>query len=92
LRRGWGQFHPPTRPRRPAKLADSLIAWVQTPDWGASQAYLEAHQAELLTEAAEGVLQMLIQMNPNAQTLSEHLTLLRAARANGIAAAYQARG
>ena len=65
---------------------------MQTPDWGASQAYLEAHQAELLTEAAEGVLQMLIQMNPNAQTLPEHLTLLRAARANGIAAAYQARG
>jgi hypothetical protein len=83
---------PQSGPADLQQLADSLIAWVQTPDWGTSQAYLEAHQAELLTEAAEGVLQMLIQMNPGEETLPEHLTLLRAARANGIAAAYQARG
>ncbi len=70
------------------ELADRLIAWVQTPDWGASRAYLEEHQAELLTDEAETVLQMLIQMAPGIDELVQHLDLLRKARQEGIAAAY----
>ncbi|MFN7208907.1 MAG: tetratricopeptide repeat protein, partial [Aggregatilineales bacterium] len=69
-------------------LVDRLIAWVQTPDWNASRAYLEEHQAELLTDDAEKALQMLIHMNPGRDELVQHLELLRKARREGIAAAY----
>ena len=72
-------------------LADLLIAWVQTPDWTASEAYLREHQAELLTDGAESVMDMLIQGNPGAQTLEQHLALLRACRADGIEIAYERR-
>jgi hypothetical protein len=71
-----------------AQLADMLIAWVQTPDWDASRAYLEQHQSELLTDEAETALQRLIQVNNNHPELVLHLDLLRKARREGIAAAY----
>jgi hypothetical protein len=73
------------------QLAEMLIAWVQTPDWSASRAYLEQHQDELLTDAAEQALQLLIQANPNVRQLPQHLEILQACRAQGIAAAYAPR-
>ncbi len=69
-------------------LADRLTAWVKTPNWGASRAYLEEHQAELLTDDAETALQLLIQSSQNHPVLVQHLDLLRKARREGIAAAY----
>jgi hypothetical protein len=70
------------------QLANMLIAWVQTPDWDASRAYLEQHQSELLTDEAEIALQGIIQVNDNHPELVRHLELLRKARREGIAAAY----
>jgi hypothetical protein len=73
------------------QLAEMLIAWVQTPDWSASRAYLEQHQDELLTDAAEQALQLLIQANPGRDELTQHLEILQRARRDGIAAAYAQR-
>ena len=69
-------------------LADLLIEWVQTADWEASQAFMEAHQADLLTDEAVNVMQRLIQGNDGNQTLVQHLNVLQTAIANGIEAAY----
>ena len=71
------------------RLADLLIAWVQTPDRGASEAYLREHAADLLTDAADAVMGMLIQGNPGRQKLEQHRALLRACREHGIEAAYE---
>ncbi|MFQ3536864.1 MAG: hypothetical protein SNJ58_13420, partial [Aggregatilineales bacterium] len=54
------------------RLQQLLIEWVQTPDWEASRAYLEAHQAELLTDQAEAALQLLILANNNHPILVKH--------------------
>jgi len=70
------------------QLAEMLIAWVQTPDWSTSRTYLEEHQDELLTDAAEQALQLLIQANPNVRQLPQHLEILQRARRDGISAAY----
>ncbi len=70
-------------------LADRLIAWIQTPDWQASADYLRAHAAELLTDAAEAVLELLRQTNPDNRAIPQHQTLLRRCREVGIEAAYQ---
>jgi hypothetical protein len=69
-------------------LADKLIAWIQTPDWGASKAYLQTHADELLTDEAEAELERLRQINPENAAIPEHQTLLRRARELGIAAMY----
>jgi hypothetical protein len=73
------------------QLANLIIAWIQTPDWSTSRTYLEEHQDELLTDAAEQALQLLIQANPNMRQLPQHLEILQRARRDGIAAAYAQR-
>ncbi len=70
-------------------LADRLIAWIQTPDWGASEEYLHRHAAELLTDEAEAVLEGLRQANPESNALPQHQLLLRRCRQVGIQAAYR---
>ncbi len=71
-------------------LVGSVLEWVRAPDWEASRVLLEANLGELLTDAAEAALEHLIDVNPYASTLYEHLALLRAARAHGVADAYVA--
>ncbi len=71
------------------QLAHLLIAWVQTPDWSASRAYLEVHQADILTDQAEQAMERLVQVSNNHPDLVRHLELLRSARREGIAAAYE---
>ncbi|HRQ38252.1 MAG TPA: tetratricopeptide repeat protein, partial [Chloroflexota bacterium] len=69
--------------------ADLLDAWVQTPDWAQSQAFLAENEAQLLTDEAEAVLALLQEGNPESQTIPLHRTLLRRCREVGIAPAYQ---
>ncbi len=77
-------LHPETND----KLAAGLIAWVNTPDWTASKAYLSNHAATLLTDQSEATIEHLIDANPAADPMPDHLSLLRQARARGIDAAY----
>ncbi|MGE3540142.1 MAG: hypothetical protein AB7N91_22230 [Candidatus Tectimicrobiota bacterium] len=72
-----------------ADLGDLLVTWVQTPDWDASEAYLQAHAAALLTDQGELALRFLCETQPNMTTLAEHLSLLQRCRAIGLAAAYE---
>jgi CHAT domain-containing protein len=72
------------------ELNNRLVEWIQTPDWGASRAYLKAHP-DLLSEAAEALLTMLRdrqQSDQARQAVEEHQALLRDAREHGIDAAY----
>jgi hypothetical protein len=69
-------------------LADRLVEWVRTPDWDASERYLQQHAAELLTDAGESALAQLQQANPDNDDIPLHQNLLRHCRADGIAAAY----
>ena len=62
---------------------------MQTPDWGASEAFLREHEAELLTDAADAVMAMLIRGNPGVETLEQHRALLRVCREKGIEAVYR---
>jgi len=70
-------------------LAGRLIAWIQTPDWGASEAYLGQHAAELLSDEAEAALELLRQGNPDRAAIPQHQALLRRCREVGVEAAYQ---
>jgi hypothetical protein len=72
------------------ELVGTIIAWVRTPDWGASRAYLDAHAAALLAHRGESALEHLIDHNPASADLRDHLALLQAARAHGTDAAYAA--
>jgi len=78
-------------PANAQEIADSLIAWVNTPTWDESRAYLEAHPA-LLDPATDAVLAALLTANAGndgaVQTLQRHAALLQACREGGIAAAY----
>ena len=76
-------------PVKAQQLVQTLVDWLQTPDWAASESYLQAHQAELLTAEAEALLQLLLQQDPDQPVLEQHLAILRAARAEGIQAVYQ---
>ena len=91
----WGQAQGPLpvwlqHPDTDSDLATIVVAWVRTPDWAASRAYFESHSAALLTDGGEAVLEHLIDANPAAPGLRDHLALLQAARAHGAAAAYDA--
>ncbi|MBE7533681.1 MAG: tetratricopeptide repeat protein [Ardenticatenaceae bacterium] len=77
-------------PEQAQALADSLIAWIQTPDWAASEAYLQQHAATLLTNEAEAVLELLRRGNPDNTAIPEHQTLLKRSREMGITAMYAA--
>ncbi len=70
-------------------LAGLLIAWIQTPDWSTSEAFAQEHAADLLTDEAEAVLELLRQGNPNHRAIPQHQTLLRRCREVGIEAAYR---
>ena len=72
------------------ELAHNIIEWVNTPDWSASKTYLDEHAATFLTDNAEAVLQHLIDYNPYAETLQDHLDLLQSIRTEGSDAAYAA--
>ncbi|HRQ38253.1 MAG TPA: CpXC domain-containing protein, partial [Chloroflexota bacterium] len=78
----------PLDPQQAQALADSLAAWIQTPDWQASQLFLEQNADSLLTEEAETVLELLWRNNPDNTAIPEHQLLLRHGREMGIAAAY----
>ena len=69
-------------------LADLLIAWVQTPDWAASRAYLEQHQATLLTDKGEFASLLLVQSNGNDKTLIQRWLILHACRTESIDTIY----
>ncbi|GIV79181.1 MAG: hypothetical protein KatS3mg050_3575 [Litorilinea sp.] len=69
-------------------LADRLVAWIQTPDWQASEEYLQQHAAELLTDEAEAELERLRQINPGVDVIPQHQALLRRAREVGIKQAF----
>jgi hypothetical protein len=71
-------------------LTDTIITWIQTPDWDTSRGYLDDNTASLLTDEAEAAIEHLIDINPAAGQLDDHLQLLRHARAHGTAAAYAA--
>ena len=71
-------------------LSSKIIEWVSTADWDASYAYLDDNAAALLTDEAEAAVELLIDANPTASTVREHLELLQAARAHGTEAAYAA--
>ena len=71
-------------------LSDLLVAWVHTPDWEASEAYLREHATALVTEQGELALRFLCETQPTSTTLAEHLTLLQQCRRDGIPEAYRA--
>jgi tetratricopeptide (TPR) repeat protein len=73
-------------------LVQRMIEWIATPDWGVSRSYLADHADELLTDAAEATLEHLIDANPRARELPEHLDLLRTSRADGLDTAYDELG
>ncbi|MBX3001309.1 MAG: hypothetical protein KF893_22500, partial [Caldilineaceae bacterium] len=73
---------------RAQALAELLVEWIRTPDWNASEHYLEQHADELLTDAGESALALLQEANPGNNDIAMHIALLRHCRAEGIAAAY----
>ena len=92
---GWDQAWGPLpvwlqHPETDGELENAVIAWVRTPDWAASRAYLDTHAATLLTDRAEAALEHLIDINPAAPDLPDHLALLQAARSHGSDGAYAA--
>jgi len=69
-----------------------LIAWINTPTWDESRAYLEAHPF-LLDPSSDVVLAALLQAYAGrsvgeVQVLHQYAALLQACRTEGIAAAY----
>jgi hypothetical protein len=69
-------------------LANRLVEWIQTPDWNASEAFLQEHADELLTDAGATALQMLQEANEGHEEIKLHITLLGSCREQGLAAAY----
>jgi len=69
-------------------LADRLIAWLQTPEWAASEAFIREHAAELLSDAGTAAMTLLHMHNAGDETVEMHARLLTACRAQGIDAAY----
>jgi tetratricopeptide (TPR) repeat protein len=72
------------------QLTDQILAWIGISDWQASRAYLDDNATDLLTDETQAAIEHLIDINPAADTLQEHLELLTAARAHGANAAYAA--
>src|SRR5580704_2031034 len=71
-------------------LAQLVVAWVTSDNWGESRKFLTEHADELLTESGEITLQQLIDGNPDQEVLGLHQELLEAARVGGIEAAFDA--
>ena len=70
-------------------LAERLVAWIETPDWDASEAFLAEHAAELLSAAAAAAMTLLHMNNAGHEQVALHANLLRACRQHGIEAAYE---
>lgn len=69
-------------------VANRLIAWIQTPDWDASQEFIATHAAELLSEQGAAALTLLRLRNPGNEQIELHVNLLAACQRTGIGAAY----
>lgn len=70
------------------RLADNLIAWIQTPDWDASERYLAEHASDLLNEDGVQALELLQLVDPDNENIPIHRQLLQFARTQGVAATY----
>jgi hypothetical protein len=70
-------------------LADQLNAWMQHETLAEAESYLHAHEAELLTDEAQMVLEMLQQDNPDDPAILPHQVLLARCLEIGIRPAYQ---
>ncbi|MBP8294334.1 MAG: hypothetical protein KAX65_16270, partial [Caldilineaceae bacterium] len=70
-------------------LVNRVVAWVELPDWGASERFATEHAATLLTEAGAAALTLLVMTNPDNEELALHQNLLAACRDQGIAVAYR---
>ena len=73
-------------PAQTQALADKLVAWGQQETPNAAEAYLRQHEAELLSEEAAAVMQLLVQSNPGNPHVRAHQQRLAQAREVGIAA------
>jgi hypothetical protein len=69
-------------------LADRLIAWIQTPDWAASEAFIRQHAAELLSETGAAAMTLLHMRNAGNEMVEMHARLLAVCRRDGVDAAY----
>ena len=67
-----------------------LEAWIGTPDWSASQRFLEGHRKEMLTPAVAAVLDEWVEEQPSGRYLRLHQGLLQLATQVGAEEAYQA--
>lgn len=76
------------RRRSDAILVERLNDWMQAATWSASREFLEAHQAELLSDEAERVLQRMVDEDQSRDELPQYLEILRRARRDGIGVAY----
>ncbi len=74
-------------------LTQTITGFVNTEDWAAARAYLDAHP-ELLTEQADALFMAIIQQAESsgdekiARLLTNHRDLLRACREKGVEAAF----
>jgi hypothetical protein len=74
-------------------ILDAIFDWIETPDWSASAAYLQAHPDLLSDEAIQALAQLLsaAQVSRNTSMAREfirHYVLLAMARREGIVPAY----
>ncbi|MBI5880230.1 MAG: hypothetical protein HZB53_21475 [Chloroflexi bacterium] len=72
-----------------ANLQEMIDAWMHTPDWEASVAYMREHGATLLSDAAEDSLRANAMESPETPEIVVHADLLAACRAQGIDAGYE---
>ncbi len=72
-------------------MNDRLQAWIETPDWAASERFLAGEGAALLSDEGEAALELLQAANLEDERVTYHLHLLRRCRALGVAAAYAER-
>jgi Tetratricopeptide repeat len=61
-----------------------IMDWINSAGWTESFNFLADEAGVLLTDGAEATLEHLIDANPHATELDQHLDLLRAARTDGI--------
>jgi tetratricopeptide (TPR) repeat protein len=73
------------------KLSELLDAWMQTPDWEASQEYLDRYSSSFLSDAALETLEGFIEKNPFNPLNRQYLRLLRDCLTIGVEAAYNKR-
>ena len=70
------------------RIGNTVVEWIETPDWDASQSFLHEHAHELVTDDGETVLQLLQLANRDIEIVDLHFHLVTACRAQGIDAAY----